>query len=89
MIRIIILCVIGYVFYRALKSWMFPAAPTSKSVGDKPVGKVDDVMIKDPFCEAYFPKRNAVPLKVNGKDMYFCSVECRDKYLDTLAKKKD
>lgn len=89
MIRIIILCVIGYVFYRALKSWMFPAAPRSKSAADQPGGQVDDVMIKDPFCEAYFPKRNAVHLKVNGKDMYFCSVACRDKYLDTRAEEKD
>ena len=89
MIRIIILFVVGYLVYRALKSWMFPAAPTSKSVAGKAAGQVDDVMIKDPFCEAYFPKRNAVHLNLNGKDLYFCSVECKDKYLDTLSEKKD
>lgn len=89
MIRIIILGIAGYVLYRALKSWMFPAPPTSKPVGDRGVGKVDDVMIKDPFCEAYFPKRNAVHLKVNGKDLYFCSVACKEKYLDTLSDKNE
>ena len=89
MIRIIILGVIGYVLYRALKTWMFPAAPASKPVGGKTPGKIDDIMIKDPFCEAYFPKRNAVHLSVNGKDLYFCSVACKDKYLETLSDKKE
>jgi len=81
MIRIIILAVAGYVFYRALKSWMFPGPEASKTVADKNIGKIDDVMIKDPFCKAYFPKRNAVPLNIGGRDLYFCSTECKDKYI--------
>lgn len=89
MIRIILLFVVGYVFYRALKSWIFPAPPGSKPVAGKTVGKIDDVMIKDPFCEAYFPKRNAVHLNISGKDLYFCSVECKDKYIAALSEKKD
>ena len=89
MIRIIILLVIGYVAYRALKSWMFPGESTTKSVSGRPAGEIDDVMIKDPFCEAYFPKRNAVHLNFGGKDLYFCSVQCKDKYVDTHLEIKD
>ena len=89
MIRFIILFAVGYVFYRALKSWMFPARPASKSVSGQSVGEIDDVMIKDPFCEAYFPKRNAVHLNFGGKDLYFCSAQCKDKYLDVYSEKKD
>ena len=81
MIRIIILAVVGYVFYRALKSWMFPAPDASNTVADKNIGKIDDVMIKDPYCEAYFPKRNAVHLNYDGQDLYFCSAACKDKYI--------
>jgi YHS domain-containing protein len=81
MIRIIILAVVGYVFYRALKTWMFPGPGASKTVADKNIGKIDDVMIKDPLCEAYFPKRNAVHLKFEGKDLYFCSTACKDQYI--------
>ncbi len=81
MIRIIILAVVGYVFYRALKSLMFPAPDASNTVADKNIGKIDDVMIKDPYCEAYFPKRNAVHLNFDGQDLYFCSAECKDKYI--------
>jgi uncharacterized protein len=89
MIRIILLFFVGYVLYRALKSWIFPTAPTSKPVTGKTVGEIDDVMIKDPFCEAYFPKRNAVHVNVSGKDLSFCSVECKDKYIAALSEKKD
>jgi hypothetical protein len=49
MIRIIILAVVGYVAYRALRSWMFPAASSSESVTDRGVGENDDVMIKNPY----------------------------------------
>ena len=80
MIRFIILAVVAYVFYRALKSWMFPSPDSAKSVSGQDIGKIDDVMIKDPFCEAYFPKRNAVHLNYGGQDLYFCSAECKDKY---------
>jgi YHS domain-containing protein len=83
MIRIIVLAVVAYIFYRALKSWMFPSPDTSKSVTGNRIGKIDDVMIKDPFCEAYFPKRNAVHLNFNGEELYFCSTECKDKYVKT------
>jgi YHS domain-containing protein len=81
MIKFIIWAVVGYVFYRALKSWMFPAPGASNKVADKDIGKIDDVMIKDPYCEAYFPKRNAVHLNLDGQDLYFCSADCKNKYI--------
>jgi YHS domain-containing protein len=83
MIRIIVLAVVAYVFYRALKSWMFPSPDASKSVTGNKIDKIDDVMIKDPFCKAYFPKRNAVHLNLDGEDLYFCSTDCKDKYVTT------
>ena len=89
MIRFIILIVVGYIAYRALKSWMFPDDSSSKSVSGKTASEIDDVMIKDPFCEAYFPKRNAVHLNLNGKDLYFCSTECKTKYVESHAEAED
>jgi uncharacterized protein len=89
MIRFVILAVVGYVAYRALKSWMFPNASSSESVAGRNVGEIDDIMIKDPYCEAYFPKKDAVHLKFDGKDMQFCSTACRDKFLADHSEKKD
>ena len=86
MIRFIILFIVAYVLYRSLKSWMFPGASSEKSVPGKSATKIDDVMIKDPFCESYFPKRNAVHLNFHGKDLFFCSTQCKDKYLEAHSK---
>ena len=89
MIRFIILFVVGYILYRALKSWMFPSDSSSKSVSRRAAGEIDDVMIKDPYCEAYFPKRNGVHLSFGGKDLYFCSAQCKDKYIDAHSESED
>jgi YHS domain-containing protein len=89
MIRFIILAIVAYVFYRALKSWMLPDRGSAKSVKGRNTDRIDDVMIKDPFCEAYFPKRNAVHLNVNGEDLYFCSDECKEKYISAQTEKKE
>ena len=89
MIRFVILAVVAYVFYRALKSWIFPATDSSKPVAGKGAGQIDDVMIKDPFCEAYFPKRNAVHLQFNGDDLYFCSTACKDQYIAARSENEE
>ena len=88
MIRFIILAVVAYVFYRALKSWMFPTPDSDRSVGDRDIGAIDDVMIKDPYYEAYFPKRNGVHLKFDGQDLYFCSVQCKNQYVTAHSEKE-
>ena len=87
MIKFLILFVVGYLLYRAMKSWMFPNARSPKNVSGKATGQIDDVMIKDPFCQAYFPRRDAVHLNLRGNDLYFCSKECRDQYIARQSKK--
>ena len=89
MIRFIILFAVGYVLYRFLRSWMFPSASSSKSVSNENTSEIVDVMIKDPFCEAYFPRRDGVHLNFGGKNLYFCSHQCKDKYLAAHTGKKE
>jgi len=86
MIKFLILFGVGYLLYRAMKSWMFPDDRQKKNVSDQAAGQIDDVMIKDPYCEAYFPRRDAIHLNLSGTDLYFCSEECRDKYLADQSK---
>lgn len=89
MIRIIILIVVGYLLYRAVKSWMLPNSSSKRSVSRQNTREVDDVMIKDPFCESYFPKRNGVHLNFDGKDLYFCSSKCRDEFAADHSTEKE
>ena len=81
MIKFLILLAVGYLLYRSMKTWMFPPSGPKKNVSSRTGTQIDDVMIKDPLCEAYFPRRKAVHLKLNGNDLYFCSTACRDKYM--------
>jgi len=83
--RLLIFAGVIYLAYRLLKSWKLKNIQ-SKAGFDKTDNIIDDIMIKDPFCETYFPKRNGVHLLVDGKDLYFCSTECRDKFI--ASKKK-
>ena len=46
---------------------------------DKPEA-IDDIMVKDPFCGVYFPKRSGVILRKDGEVLYFCSAECRNAF---------
>ena len=80
--RLIILLVVGYLIYRAVKSWMFKQMPPGTGTGQGgPAVPVDDVMVKDPSCGVYFPRREAVRLQKDSEELFFCSSECRDKYL--------
>jgi uncharacterized protein len=80
LIRLLIYIALGVVLYRAARSWFGQSRNTGRSAGDPSV-HVDDVMIQDPVCGAYFPESRAVFLKANGETLRFCSTECRDRYL--------
>ena len=38
--------------------------------------------VKDPVCGMYMDPRLAVPLQHKGEELFFCSEECRQKYLN-------
>ena len=80
--RLIIIAILVYLLYRAFKNWIVKNTPRNgRSVADRDATAIDDVMVKDPYCEAYFPKRDGVPLEKNGELLLFCSADCRNKYL--------
>ncbi|HWQ56300.1 MAG TPA: hypothetical protein VN442_21615 [Bryobacteraceae bacterium] len=48
-------------------------------------GKEDEVhaggeLKRDPVCGTYVAVNSAVTKKVDGREIHFCSVACRDKY---------
>ncbi len=87
MVRLLIFAGVIYLTYRLLKSWKLKNTQSKVDFG-KTDNIVDDIMIKDPFCETYFPKRTGVHLLVDGKDLYFCSTECRDKFVASHNKEE-
>ncbi len=46
--------------------------------------KSSQKMVKDPVCGMYMDSRLAVRLEDSKEVLYFCSEDCRDKYLKKL-----
>ena len=81
MIKIIVFIAVVYIGFRLLKSWIVKHITFSQTGTNQPSGEIDDIMIQDPVCQVYFPKRSGVHFKQNDKDLYFCSPECRQRYI--------
>jgi len=85
--RLLILLAVIYLCFRMLKSWILQNSPSQEPLSSTKAAEIDDVMVKDPFCEVYFPKRDSVHLRFDGKDLHFCGNECRDKFIALQAEK--
>ena len=80
--RLLVLLGLLYLGYRLLKSWVLKETSSQRAAFGKKAGEIDDVMVKDPYCEIYFAKKDGVHLNIEGRDVYFCSKECKDKFLE-------
>lgn len=84
MIRVIIIIAVLYVFYRLF----IKPVRRGKEVQWPPAGgEIDDIMVKDPYCETFFPRRDGVHLRLQGNDFLFCSETCRDRFVAMHQKK--
>ncbi len=83
MIRLLVMVGGFYLLYKLLKEAVLPSGPRNVGGGRNGADAIDDVMVKDPQCEVYFPLREGFPAQVGGKTVHFCSKECRDKYLES------
>ena len=87
MIKLILLAVVGYIFYRALKSWMIGGGDRSVEGRSRGPAEVDDVLVQDPVCKTYIAQRNGVQLRRGSEVINFCSEACRDRYLEGHSEK--
>ena len=49
---------------------------------DVPNDAVSKKLVRDPVCGMHISEGIALPLKQGNDTIYFCSAECRDKFLD-------
>ena len=78
-LRILIIFLLFYLLFRLLigKSKKGPPKSGSESL------PTQDVLVEDPICKVCVPKKQALTLKDNDKIVYFCSIECREKFIAT------
>ena len=79
--RLIILIFLVYILYRVLKA-LFGAA---KSVRDSVSPGTVDEMVQDPYCKTYVPLRDSQKRVVNGREQFFCSRDCADKFMKEIG----
>ena len=85
---LLILFVLGYLLFRMLKSLLGGRPGTHRSGVGGPSSRatqIDDVMVQDPQCGIYFSKREGVELAREGQTLYFCSPECRDRFVESRS----
>ncbi|KAF0157757.1 MAG: hypothetical protein FD159_1333 [Syntrophaceae bacterium] len=80
-LKILVILVLLYVGYRIVRMLRRVKARDVKGyrVDAKP-SKGED-LVQDPFCKIYVPKSQAYVKEINGREQYFCGLECCEKYL--------
>jgi len=81
MIRLILYGVLIYVGYRILKPWVASLIESTKEDRHGQPVSQEAELIRDPQCGTYFLTQRGVEARIGGRSVYFCSKECRDKYL--------
>lgn len=82
-----------YVFWVLVLSWvarllgrlvsqMGSARPRSPSYVDVPNDAVSKKLVRDPVCGLHISEGLALPFDEGSETIFFCSAECRDKYLE-------
>ena len=81
-VRLLVIGVLLYILYKLL------VGPRGKGVSGSRRGEpqttgnpVQDVLVEDPVCHTYIPKRQAIQLHHDKKMYYFCSDKCCQTFL--------
>jgi YHS domain-containing protein len=77
----------GLIVYFAIKIIRVFQAINKRGRTIPPAKKHSGIMVKDNICNTYLPKDEATIEIHQGKEYFFCSDECRKKFLQ--AKKDD
>jgi uncharacterized protein len=70
-----------FVIFRFLRALSKASRPPRESK------RASGIMVKDETCNTYVPKENAIREVYKGKEYYFCSRECRQKFLEQKKSK--
>jgi YHS domain-containing protein len=78
MLKWIIIFIALYLVYRFVRQ----SSLLKRPLGKRAPAEIQDEMVQDPVCKTYVPRRMALAgNRSDGQKEYFCSVECRNKYL--------
>ncbi len=76
-LRLIFLIFIIYILYKLL--WKKPLK--RDDYAEKDSNMLEEEMKRDPVCGTYIPVSQAIKYKHKGRTYYFCSDECKKKFI--------
>jgi uncharacterized protein len=90
MFQLILLAAIIYILFKWLRLGSPPVKKT-RTFGrqDPSQGSPVEEMVQDPVCGTWVPMTQAQVLSRGGETLYFCSAECREKFLQKPPGHKD
>jgi len=81
-IKLIIFICIVWLLIKVVKKIMIPAGDKEsfRNFSDKRSRGNIEEMIQDPCCGKYIPANKAIRMNINGKELFFCCMQCADSY---------
>lgn len=84
--RILIILGLLYLIYRLTRS-AYPYLKKGYREGMSKSGdSILDEMVKDPSCQVYLPKKEAITEKIGNQWYFFCSEDCLKNYKEKLKR---
>jgi uncharacterized protein len=77
--RLVFYIFIAYLIYLVIR-FLFP--PQRRPGSSRTPRQLSGTMVKDESCNTYLPQEDAIKERIDGKEYFFCSQECRKKFLE-------
>jgi YHS domain-containing protein len=77
-LRLIYYAFLAYLVYAVVK---FLRNATRRPEPPRNKAQLSGVMVKDEACQTYIPKEESLREMVDGEEKFFCSKDCRQKFL--------
>ena len=81
LIRFLIFFILLYVIYKIIRTIKQQKPFAVQNNHYKSTAAAGEELVEDPCCHTYIPISQAFRKEIAGKEHYFCSKECSEKYI--------
>jgi len=80
-IKVLVILLLLYVGYKVVTMFRREQSRSIKGYRVDDKLSTGEDLVQDPFCKTYVPKSQAYVKEIEGRQQYFCSQNCCEKYL--------
>lgn len=81
MIRLFVFIILFYLLYKIINVFKQSRFIKNENYQFKSSSIGAEDLVKDPVCNKYIPRSQAYKREILGKDYYFCSKQCSDRFI--------